>query len=50
MRFVLLLMVVMLAGCQGTKKETDYSTKPATCDQRSVDSGLCTPGAYDDSD
>ncbi|MEW9808014.1 hypothetical protein [Mesorhizobium marinum] len=47
MRLVLLLVVALLAACQSTKKETDYGTKPKTCDARSVDSGLCVPGEYD---
>ncbi len=42
-----LLMIVLLAACQGSKSETDYSVKPKTCDARAVDSGACVPGEYE---
>jgi hypothetical protein len=47
MRPVLLVLLVVLAGCQTGKKETDYSTKPKACDPRAIDSGLCVPGEYE---
>jgi hypothetical protein len=47
MRLVLLLVVALLAGCQSTKKETDYSTKPKKCDAREADSGFCVAGEYE---
>jgi PBP1b-binding outer membrane lipoprotein LpoB len=50
MRATLLILVVLLAGCQSSDTEKDYSPKPAECDARAADSGLCTPGEYEDSD
>jgi uncharacterized lipoprotein YajG len=51
MRLILVLAALLLmAGCQSSKKEPDYSTQPKQCDQRAVDSGLCVPGEYEDSE
>lgn len=50
MRLLPLLMIVLLAACQGTKSEPDYNEKPKKCDARAVDSGLCVPGEYDQED
>lgn len=47
MRLIPLLLIVLLAACQGTKSEPDYSTKPKKCDTRTADSGSCVPGSYD---
>lgn len=49
MRLVLVFAAMLMVGCQATK-ETDYSAKPKECDARAVDSGLCVPGEYDDSE
>lgn len=48
MRWFCLLMLVALAGCQGTKSDRDYSAKPKECDQRQVEVGYCVPGEYED--
>lgn len=50
MRLLPLLMIVLLAACQGSKSEADYSAKPKTCDARAVDSGYCVPGEYEQED
>jgi hypothetical protein len=50
MRLIPLLMIVLLAACQGTKSEPDYSAKPKTCDTRASDSGFCVPGEYEQED
>jgi len=50
MRLILVLAALLMAGCQSSKKEPDYSTKPKQCDQRAVDSGFCVPGEYEDSE
>jgi hypothetical protein len=50
MRLLPLLLIALLAACQGTKSEPDYSAKPQKCDARAVDSGLCVPGAYEPED
>jgi uncharacterized protein YceK len=44
-RLVLLMMVLVLAGCQSTT--TDRNAKPKECDQRAMESGLCVPGEYE---
>jgi len=44
-RLVLLMMVLVLAGCQSTT--TDRNAKPKECDVRAVDSGICVPGEYE---
>ena len=51
MRWFFVLMLVALAGCQGTKATTepDYGEKAKQCDPRAVESGLCVPGGYEDS-
>lgn len=43
----LMISLAVLAGCQTGK--TDYDAKPKECDVRSIDSGLCVPGEYEDS-
>jgi len=50
MRLIPLLLIALLAACQGTKSETekDYSVKPKTCDSREADSGACVAGEYED--
>lgn len=48
MRLILVLAVVLMAGCQSGKKEADYGVKPKSCDPRAVESGLCVPGEYED--
>ena len=49
MRWLCLLMMVTLAGCQGTKTEPGNSAKPRECDQRQIDVGYCVPGEYEES-
>ncbi len=44
-RLVMLMMVLVVAGCQSTT--TDRNEKPKECDHRAVDSGLCVPGEYE---
>jgi uncharacterized protein YceK len=44
-RLVLLMMVLVLAGCQSAT--TDRNTQPKECDVRAVDSGVCVPGEYE---
>jgi uncharacterized protein YceK len=45
-RVVMVMMVLVLAGCQSTT--TDRNAKPKECDRRAIDSGLCVPGEYED--
>jgi hypothetical protein len=46
MRLILMLVAVLIAGCQSTK-EPDYSVKEKVCDARGADSGYCIPGEYE---
>lgn len=45
-RLVVLVMVLVVAGCQSTT--TDRNEKPKECDPRTVESGLCVPGEYEE--
>jgi hypothetical protein len=44
-RLVMLMMVLVVAGCQSTT--TDRNEKLKECDSRAIDSGLCVPDEYE---